>query len=301
MKKFLSVLTAATLCFCLVACGSTDNNSNTDSIDSAAYRVGIGSYTTTDSSYPSIEGENGKSIVSTTYATVIFDSNDIIKKVYIDQVESKVHFDSNGQIVTDGSDTNIRTKRELGDEYGMKEASHIGKEWYEQINSIESWLVGKNIKDIANGVMNNNMYGSDAVSDSVTGKVEGAADGIIDSAESIASDIAEGAKGIIGGMNDTTNNDTTGTMRNGGSSAVADSNSISGSMNDISSSDGMDNSSPADSINSNTTSDNMNSNNAVNSGSDGNSVNWDEDLKAFATIDTTDIQMALQKAYANAK
>ena len=33
----------------------------------------------------------------------------------------------------------------------------------------------------------------------------------------------------------------------------------------------------------------------------GETVNWDEDLKTIATIDTTDIQIALQKAYENAK
>jgi major membrane immunogen (membrane-anchored lipoprotein) len=33
------------------------------------------------------------------------------------------------------------TKKEKGDDYGMKAASSIGKEWYEQAAEMESWLI----------------------------------------------------------------------------------------------------------------------------------------------------------------
>lgn len=281
MKKFLSLLTAIALSVSLSACGSaTDNNSNTDNIDSTAYRVGIGSYTTTESSYSSVEGENGLGVVSTTYATVIFDSNDIIKKVYIDQVESKVNFDSKGQLVTNGTMTDIRTKRELGDEYGMKNASPIGKEWYEQVNSIESWLVGKNIKDIANGAMNNNMYGNDTSADSVASGIDGAASDIASGAENIVGDIVDGAESIVSGITDGITDSTNGTIGSDPTDSNYNGNNSNGMTNGTGSMSG-DNSSSS----------NMN----------GNGINWDEDLKAFATIDTTDIQMALRKAYENAK
>ena len=281
MKKISAILVAAVLSVSLTACGrTTDNNTNTDNIDSTSYRVGIGSYTTTDSSYSSVEGEHGKSVVNTTYATVIFDENDIIRKVYIDQVESKVLFDANGQLVTEGTDTNIRSKRELGDEYNMKPASPLGKEWYEQVNSIESWLVGKNIRDIANGVMSNNMYGNNGYTDSVTGGVEGVADGIVDGAEDIVSDITEGAESMTDSLTDHAGSNTNGTIG---------SNTTDSSYNNNAASDDM----------SGSTNDSMSG--GTSSGSNGYAVNWDEDLKAFATIDTTDIQIVLQKAYANAR
>ena len=292
MKKFTALLTAAALSFCMTACGSTtDNNTNPDNIDSAAYRIGIGSYTTTDSSYSSIEGENGTGVVSTTYATVVFDSNDIIKKVYIDQVESKVLFDSMGQIVTNGADTDIRTKRELGDEYGMKNASPIGKEWYEQINSLESWLVGKNIKDIANGVMNNNMNGSNSNSDSVTDGTEGTADGIVNGAENIAGDLTSGAESIV--------SDVTSGIENIADNAADD---MGSNTNGTIGSDATDSSYNGNNGNgmTNGTGSSMSTDSSVDSNT-GSSVNWDEDLKTIATIDTTDIQIALHKAYENAR
>ena len=277
MKKLSAILTAVILSVSLTACSSaTDNNSNTDNIDSAAYRVGIGSYTTTDSSYSSVEGENGRGVISTTYATVIFDSNDIIRKVYIDQVESKIHFDSKGQIVTNGTTTDIRTKRELGDEYGMKAASPIGKEWYEQVNSIESWLVGKNIKDITSGAMNN-MY-DNSYPDNATGDMGTAASDIVNGAKNIAGDVVRGAESVV---SDITN-------------GMTDSNSVVGGMNDSTNDEALDGTIGGPSSG---TENNMNnSNSAVN-----NTVNWGEDLKAVATIDTTDIQIALRKAYDNAR
>ena len=290
MKKFTALLTAAALSICMTACSSnTDNNTNPDNIDSTAYRIGIGSYTTTDSSYSSVEGENGTGVVSTTYATVVFDSNDIIKKVYIDQVESKVYFDAKGQIVTNGADTNIRTKRELGDEYGMKNASPIGKEWYEQVNSIESWLVGKNIKNIANGVMNNNMYGNGASSDSVTDGVSGVVDGIADGAENIVGDVTSGAESIVNDVTDNMADNTDGTIGSDATDSNYNGNDSNGMVNGTGSS----------------MSDSTDSSMSGGSSSDSNisdeTVNWDEDLKTIATIDTTDIQIALQKAYENAK
>ena len=290
MKKFTAILTAFMLSAYMTACSSnTDNNTNPDGIESAAYRAGIGSYTTTDSSYSSIEGENGTGVVSTTYATVIFDSNDIIKKVYLDQVESKIYFDSMGQLITNGTNTDIRTKRELGDEYGMKSASPIGKEWYEQVNSIESWLVGKNIKDIANGVMNNNLYGNNSNSDSVADGTEGAVNDIARGTENIAEDITSGAESIVSDVTDNMADNTDGTV---GSDAT-DSNYNGNDGNGMTNGTGSSMTGSSDS--------NMAGASSSDSNTDSETINWDEDLKAFATIDTTDIQIALQKAYANAK
>ena len=291
MKKFLAVIACMAVALSLTACSAAgDNSTTTDNMEGAEYRTGVGSYTTTQNSSSAVEVENGKGIVSTTLATVVFDSNNIIKKVYIDQVESKVYFDSHGQIVPDGM-TNVASKRELGDSYNMKPASGIGKEWYEQIDSLESWLVGKNIKDIANGVMENNMYGNnndDSVTSRVEGGIGGAVDGIISGAENIADSIARGAESIMDG-------------------------NVNGAQNDSTNDESLDGTSTAEGMTDNTQtgSSSMNStdsNSAMNSGSsypdDNNGYNaldWESDLRASVTIDLTDIKIALQKAYANAR
>ena len=287
MKRILAWTAVAVLCFSAVGCTAkkNDNNTNSDMIDSTNYRVGVGSYTTTDDSYSSVEGENGKGVVSTTYATVIFDENDIIRKVYIDEVESKIYFDSNGNLANNDTMKQIRSKRELGDEYNMKVASGIGKEWYQQINSLESWLVGKNIAEISNGVMNMPEYNNgNNYADNMTDDAENVADGIVngvaDGAKSIINGIADGARSIVNGT-------STAEGMTDNTTAINDNNTTGDTA--------VDSTPPAP----DNTDNNMNNNGTMNNGK--NPLDWEEDLKTSVTIDLTNIQRALHKAYINAK
>ena len=40
-------------------------------------------------------------------------------------------------------------KKEIGDDYGMVVASSIGKEWYEQAQALEQWMVGKTVEELS--------------------------------------------------------------------------------------------------------------------------------------------------------
>ena len=290
MKKFLALMTALALSFSLVACGSTDNDNNSDVIDSTNYKIGIGSYTSTESA-SSASGDNGKAVAKTTYATVVFDSNNIIKKVYIDEVEAKVYFDSKGQIVKSNTLDNIKSKRELGDSYGMKGASPIGKEWYEQVNNLEAYLVGKNIEEISKGVMYSGVYGTTDDYASSLGNNSSSSgsmtNSILNGAESIADKVTSGVESIAGNI------------ANNSSSAIDGNNN--GDKNDDNTAGGMTDNIDGKVNNSNSNSE-INNNSANSMTNDyANALNWEEDLKSSVTINLTNIQRALQKAYANAK
>ena len=290
MKKFLALAAALALSFSVTACSVDNDNNAADTIDRTTYKVGVGSYTTTEDSSSSVEDSSGKGIVSTTYATVIFDENDIIRKIYIDEVESKIYFDSKGHLDESKNNKVVRSKRELGDEYGMKAASNIGKEWYEQINSLEDYLVGKNIRNISDFVMNNGDYGTENdYANSLGNENNGenmagnAINDAVDGAKNIADGIMNGARNILG--------------RNGSSS---DGNGTSTAEGITDNTDG----SVADGTNDyNSGTDNTDGNMADN-GTDGTStgnINWEEDLKSSVTIDLKNIQKAVQKAYENAR
>jgi len=79
-------------------------------------------------------------------AVTIGDDGKIIS-VDIDTAQVKVNFDATGKVTTDKT-AMLKTKRELGDAYGMKAASGIKKEWYEQMNALETWMVGKTIEQV---------------------------------------------------------------------------------------------------------------------------------------------------------
>ncbi len=80
-------------------------------------------------------------------AAVTLDAEGKIVNVKIDMTQSKVNFDAAGQLKTDVA-AEVKTKVELGDEYGMKSASGIGKEWYEHAAALEDWMVGMTIDEV---------------------------------------------------------------------------------------------------------------------------------------------------------
>lgn len=90
---------------------------------------------------------NGLAQVSTTVAAVTFDG-DTITSCCIDAAQADVNFSTEGVITTDLAALQP-TKNALGDSYGMKNASSIGKEWYEQAAAFCSYVTGKTADEVA--------------------------------------------------------------------------------------------------------------------------------------------------------
>ncbi len=82
-----------------------------------------------------------------TYTAATFDSEGRVTSSIIDASQSNVNFDATGKITTDLSVASI-TKVELGEDYGMKRASAIGREWYEQADAFSEYIVGKTVEEI---------------------------------------------------------------------------------------------------------------------------------------------------------
>ena len=217
-------------------------------------------------------------------------------------MQSKIYFDGNGQLVNKDSYSEIRSKRELGNEYGMKAASGIGKEWFEQINSLENWLVGKNIAEISDGVMNMGSYETNEdYADNIVNDAENAADGmangVADGAKSIINGIADGARNIMGGTGRTARNSENNTTTDGTNTAEGISNDTN-SMAD-NNADNMTGDTQVDSTPPAPDRTDDNGNGTMTNGT--NALDWKEDLKSSVTIDLTNIQRALHKAYINAR
>jgi uncharacterized OB-fold protein len=85
--------------------------------------------------------------VDSVIAAVAFDAEGRVVDVVIDTAQTRVNFDEELQVASDPA-AEIKTKVELGDDYGMVRASGIGVEWYEQIASLEEWMVGKTVAEI---------------------------------------------------------------------------------------------------------------------------------------------------------
>lgn len=261
MKKLISAV-LLTVILTSTACGAKTPSATND----FNYKVGTASYTHTNNSYGYTEGKNGRSAVSTTLVAAVFDNNGQIVRISIDEVESNIGFDNAGQLA-DFAPGEVKSKKELGDAYGMKAASSIGKEWYQQIESLEKWLEGKKVNTIIGGATaklgrmisgNSDMSYTDQYGTYTPGTAGDMTKGTTNSAGSMAESNPAGGNNSTNIINDITS----------GANSMID---------DMTDGDG-------------TVGDN------ITAGS------WmDEDLKASVTINTAYIEKAIEKAYQNAK
>ena len=113
----------------------------------AADELGLGVVTTISKSKDATADKAGLAQAYSTYTVATFDANGKVTSSIIDASQANVEFDAAGKITTDLAVAPI-TKVELGEAYGMKKASAIGKEWYEQADAFATYVVGKTVEEI---------------------------------------------------------------------------------------------------------------------------------------------------------
>lgn len=116
-------------------------------------KLGLGQVTTISSSKDLAENDEGVKVgtaqADTVMAAVMIDDKGKVVDVKIDTAQTKISFDEAGMITSDKA-AEVKTKRELGNDYGMIKASAIGKEWFEQMDAVEEWMIGKTADEIKN-------------------------------------------------------------------------------------------------------------------------------------------------------
>ncbi len=99
----------------------------------AEYTLALGTVVNTD------EAKTGSAAQTVTMAAVILDSEGKVVDCVIDIADTKLDI-TDGKVTTGNT---YLTKNELADDYGMKEYSPIGKEWYEQAAAFAEFCEGK--------------------------------------------------------------------------------------------------------------------------------------------------------------
>jgi len=114
------------------------------SLTSAFAATGLGSVTSVTVTAPTAE-KAGSVTVYTHMCALTLDADGKIVGVDFDAVQSKAATDADLAAET-------QSKDELKEAYGMKAASSIGKEYYEQMNALEAWCIGKTVEEVLAGV-----------------------------------------------------------------------------------------------------------------------------------------------------
>jgi hypothetical protein len=80
-------------------------------------------------------------------AVVVLDSNNVVVAIKLDSIQGQLEWAEEAEILGDKDAPNL-TKLERGDNYGMRAASSIDREWYEQVEAFSSWIVGRTLGDV---------------------------------------------------------------------------------------------------------------------------------------------------------
>lgn len=155
----------------------------TDGGDSAPVKTGLAVVTGLDSSKDASAEGDGLAQSDITLIAVTVDGDGVIDSCVIDTIQAKINFDTSGKLTTDPS-TTFRSKNELGDEYGMRKASSIGKEWNEQMAALAQFAVGKKASELKGVAVDESGKAGDAdLAASVTLYIGNFVDGIVAAAE----------------------------------------------------------------------------------------------------------------------
>ena len=164
MNKMISAPIALTLVLALLSgCSgqpattqppSGEQNSPTQNLTPApdansdqSVKTGFSMVTSVSGSKDAATDSDGNAQADITLVAVTVTEDGVIESCVIDGIQSKIGFTSAGQLTTDPA-TTFPSKNELGDTYGMKSASSIGREWNEQAADLADYAVGKTVAQL---------------------------------------------------------------------------------------------------------------------------------------------------------
>ena len=114
---------------------------------SADDTLGLGLSTEMSSSKLPTADEAGLVQTDTTYAAVTYDKDGKITSTLLNCTQAKMDVTAEGVVTARGD--SIVPKQEQGDDYGMRAASAIGKEWNEQADAFAAYLTGKTAAEVS--------------------------------------------------------------------------------------------------------------------------------------------------------
>lgn len=140
----------------------------TEAIDTAAVigtqegdKLGLAIITDMHKSADAAADKDGQCQAYSTYAAVTTDADGKITGALFDATQGTVKFDATGKITSDLT-AGVKTKNQLGEEYGMKAVSGIGKEWNEQAAALAEYVTGKTVDEVTGIAVNEENKPTDA-------------------------------------------------------------------------------------------------------------------------------------------
>ncbi len=144
MKKTISIILVIVMHISLFALVGFDKQiSNIGKKDILSFGLGVNAAYGEIKDASAEEDGTGEAVVDV--AAVLVDNEGKIVKCVLDCASSKVQFSGDGKVM---QNSEFKTKRELGDSYGMVAYAGATAEWYAQADSFAKLCEGKTIDEI---------------------------------------------------------------------------------------------------------------------------------------------------------
>ena len=152
MKKILAMLMTLTMTVSLLSgCAGVPVAMNDSvkeevaEVDGDSLKTGLSVAANLSVADASAEADGNAATDISIIAVTVSDSG-VIESCSIDAIQGKVSFGTDGQLTSEPGE--VLSKNELGENYGMKAVSPIGKEWNEQAAYIADYAVGKTVEEL---------------------------------------------------------------------------------------------------------------------------------------------------------
>ena len=126
----------------------------------ATLKMGLGVYTATPTTADASEDKDGQGKVAITAAVITVDAEGKVVACQLDTADLTVKFTADGKAVANDG---FKTKYEQGKDYNMVTYGGAAKEWFEQADAFEAFVVGKTLDEIKALVAEGNKGNSDVV------------------------------------------------------------------------------------------------------------------------------------------
>ena len=164
MKKLICIMLSALMLLSVAAFVGCDKAD----VKQPALKMGLGVYTSAPSVTDATEEKDGKGNVAITAAVITVDADGKVVACQLDTADLTVNFTNEGKAV---ASTGFKTKYEQGKDYNMVAYGGAAKEWFEQADAFETFVVGKTLADIKAAVAEGDKGNADVAAAGCTIKI----------------------------------------------------------------------------------------------------------------------------------
>lgn len=145
MKKLLAAGLAGVLAVSFAACSAASKDEGTSGADASANAAAAKTGLAVVSQILDVKDTTLE--IDSVAVAVLVDADGKVINLQLDEAQTKPDLAKDNGTVSD-----LRTKLDKQGDYGMKAASPIQKEWFEQAEAFEAWAKGKTADEISAGV-----------------------------------------------------------------------------------------------------------------------------------------------------